>query len=265
MTTVAVPLLPAATVLLLRDGPRGLEVFMVVRHHQIDFAAGAMVFPGGKVHPDDRRPELRPLCDGADGIDDAGLAFRVAALREAFEESGVLLARPAGADRLLSGAESVALRPFRSRLERGEASMLDVLRHAGVRLACDLLVPFAHWITPTFMPKRFDTHFFAAAAPDDQVAAHDGGESVDSLWIRPADALAAAERGERTVIFPTRLNLMKLAELGSVREVLAHARRTPIVTVLPELDTSRDPPRLRIPPEAGYAVTEAPFNEIAGR
>jgi len=258
-------IVPAATVLLVRDGPEGLEVFMVVRHHQIDFAAGAMVFPGGKVHADDGQAEMRERCVGVAGLDDAALAFRVAAIREAFEECGVLLARPAGADRLVSPAEAAPLEPYRARLERGEVRMVDFLSSANLTLACDLLVPFAHWITPAFMPKRFDTHFFVAAAPADQVAAHDGTESVDSVWVRPADALAAADRGERTIIFPTKLNVMKLAESRSVAEVFDRARNTPIVTVLPELDSSGDKPRLRIPADAGYAITEASMDELMGR
>ena len=258
-------IVPAATVLLVRDGREGLEVFMVVRHHQIDFAAGAMVFPGGKVHADDGQPDVRERCDGVAGLDDAALAFRVAAIREAFEECGVLLARPAGTDRLVSAAEATPLESYRQRLERSEVSMADFLAGANLHLACDLLVPFAHWITPVFMPKRFDTIFFVAAAPADQLAAHDGTESVDSVWVRPADALAAAERGERTIIFPTKLNVMKLGESSSVADAFARARRTPIVTVLPEVDTSGPKPRLRIPADAGYAITEAAMEDLMGR
>ncbi len=258
-------ILPASTVLLLRDGPHGLEVFMVVRHHQIDFAAGAMVFPGGKLHADDQQPEVRRRCDGAEGLDDDGLAFRVAAIREGFEECGVLLARPEGAQRLITAGEAARLEADRRRLEQGEVAIADFLARARLRLACDLLLPFAHWITPVVMPKRFDTHFFLAAAPADQLAAHDGGESVDSVWVRPQDALAAAERGDRTIIFPTKLNLMKLAESASVAEAFERARRTPIVTVLPEVDTSSGTPRLRIPPEAGYAVTETTLEALSGR
>jgi len=258
-------ILPASTVLLLRDGPQGLEVFMVVRHHQIDFAAGAMVFPGGKVHADDARTEVRRRCDGVEGLDDSGLAFRVAAIREAFEECGVLLARPDGAQRLVTAAEAAPLERDRRRLEQGEMAIADFLDRARLRLACDLLVPFAHWITPAVMPKRFDTHFFVAAAPADQAAAHDGGESVDSVWVRPEDALAAAQRGDRTIIFPTKLNLMKLAESRSVDDVFDRARRTRIVTVLPELDTSSGTPRLRIPADAGYAITEATLEDVRGR
>jgi 8-oxo-dGTP pyrophosphatase MutT (NUDIX family) len=258
-------ILPASTVLLLRDVPHGLEVFMVVRHHQIDFAAGAMVFPGGKLHADDREPEVRRRCDGAETLDDNGLAFRVAALREAFEECGVLLARPEGAQGVVSAGEALALEADRRRLEKGEVTIANFLARTRLRLACDLLVPFAHWITPVVVPKRFDTHFFLAAAPADQVAAHDGGESVDSVWIRPQEALAAADRGDRTIIFPTRLNLMKLAESGNVAEAFERARRMPIVTVLPEVDTSTGTPRLRIPADAGYAITEAPLEALTGR
>jgi len=225
----------AATVLLVRDGASGLEVFMVERHHQIDFATGALVFPGGKVDDADLDPRLRARCAGAAGLDDAALALRVAAIRETFEECGVLLAhgltRAPAADRDFTGL---------------------VLRE-GLALACDRLVPFAHWITPAVVPKRFDTHFFLAVAPADQLALHDGRESVDSLWIAPAAALAEAEAGRRTIIFPTLMNLARLAQARSVADAFARAAAQPVVTVQPALAVGRSGKReLRILAEAGY-------------
>jgi hypothetical protein len=118
------------------------------------------------------------------------------------------------------------------------------------------LAHFAHWITPLPVPKRFDTQFFLAAAPPDQDAVHDGYEAVDSIWIRPADALAAAAAGSRKVVFPTRLNLLKLARHDSVAEAFAVARATPVVTVMPEMRMTPAGRVLRIPAAADYGGEE---------
>jgi 8-oxo-dGTP pyrophosphatase MutT (NUDIX family) len=222
-----VPARPASTVLLLRDGRQGLEVFMVVRHHQIDFASGALVFPGGRVEASDL-----VLAGG-----DAHGAFRIAAIRETWEECGVLLAAP-GTAPTADGAFAAML-----------AARSLVPDTSG-------LAHFAHWITPVPVPKRFDTHFFLAAAPADQDAVHDGGEAVDSVWIRPLDALAEAEAGTKKIVFPTRMNLNKLARSTSVAEAFAAARAKPVVTVQP---IQRDAPEgryLRIPVEADYGGEE---------
>ncbi|MBR0671432.1 NUDIX hydrolase [Neoroseomonas soli] len=222
-----VPARPASTVLLLRDGPGGLEVFMVVRHHQIDFASGALVFPGGRVEPSDT------VLAGGDEHE----AFRIAAIRETWEECGVLLASPG-----------------RPRAAEGEFAAM--LSGRGLVPDCTMLAHFAHWITPVPVPKRFDTHFFLAAAPRDQDALHDGREAVDSVWIRPRDALAEAEAGTKKIVFPTRMNLTKLARSNSLAEAFAAARARPVVTVLP---IQRDTPQgryLRLPIEADYGGEE---------
>lgn len=257
---------PAATLLLVRDGNAGLEVFVVQRHHQIDFAGGATVFPGGKLEPGDSDPTLRERCAGAEGLDDAALAFRVAALREAFEECGVLLARPRGSRELVSFLRLVDfLKRHRGDVRNHRVSMAQLAAAEDLELACDLLVHFAHWITPEGMPKRFDTHFFLVAAPRDQFAAHDGSESVDSAWISPRQALAEADAGTRTIIFPTRMNVARLARSATVAEAIAEARRTPVVTVLPRVEAGPSGPVLKIPAEAGYDVVEAPLDAIRGR
>lgn len=264
--------IPSATILMLRDGADGLEVFMVVRHHQIDFASGALVFPGGKADPQDFDPALIPYLDGA-AADPDMRAIQVSAIREAFEECGILLARDArsghdrgdgegapmiGADRLL------ALEPYRTTLHDGTATLLGFVRDEGLRLACDQLVHFAHWVTPEMMPKRFDTHFFLAAAPLDHLAVHDGHESVDSVWVRPADAVAAALAGTRTIIFPTLRNVEKLGTFNTVADAMAGTRASRIVRVLPWTERRADGTFLCIPPEAGYAVSEERMPERGG-
>ncbi|MFP3942638.1 MAG: NUDIX hydrolase [Alphaproteobacteria bacterium] len=253
---------PSATILLLREHEGEMQVLMVVRHHQIDFASGALVFPGGKVDPRDHVPEVRARACGAADMDEAALALRAAAIREAFEESGVLLARKRGEDSLVSGAELAGLQSFRDRLNAGETGIGALLEAADLELACDLLVSFAHWITPEFMPKRFDTHFFLAEAPGEHVAIHDGGESVDSVWIHPQRALAEAEAGKWTIIFPTRMNLVKLARSGSVAEAMASARASPVVCVEPWIEQTEDGPVLCISEEAGYGAVREPLDSL---
>ena len=131
MSKEPVEVRPAATILLCNDRPEGIETFMVVRHHQIDFASGALVFPGGKVDPADGSPEIEALCDGLDTVPDGHLPFMVAAIREAFEEAGILLARQNGSTDLISPESLAPLEKFRDPLAKGEHDLLDFLRDAG--------------------------------------------------------------------------------------------------------------------------------------
>ncbi|MDX2234882.1 MAG: NUDIX hydrolase [Hyphomonadaceae bacterium] len=255
------PLIPAATILLVRDAPH-LEVLMVQRHHQIDFVPGALVFPGGKTAREDSDPAWAEHCDGFDGDPDH-LALRICAIREAFEESGVLLARPAGrrgaGAPLAEAADTAAIVGLREAIDKGEVSFLRTIAEAGLVLALDALVRFAHWITPLGMPKRFDTHFYIARTPSEQLAACDGREAVDACWIRPADALADNDAGRRKIIFPTRLNVELLAGAATVDEAIAASMARRIVTVEPLIVREGETLVLTIPAEAGYAVTREPL------
>jgi 8-oxo-dGTP pyrophosphatase MutT (NUDIX family) len=254
--------IPSSTVLLLRDGAAGLEVFMVKRHHQIDFASGALVFPGGKVDASDADDKLRALAPRAAAATPGEFAILVSAVREAFEEVGVLLARPRGRSETVPGARLAGLAPWRERLVKREATLADLLRSEDLELATDLLHPFAHWITPKIRAKRFDTRFYVAAAPDDQAAAHDGSESVDSAWINPAKAIAEADAGARTLVFATRMNLAKLGRAKSVDDAIGRARAARIVTVCPEIVETDGKRLLRIPAEADYDVTEMDVTQL---
>ncbi|MBL9011114.1 MAG: NUDIX domain-containing protein [Alphaproteobacteria bacterium] len=253
-------IIPAATILLVRDGEAGLEVFMVKRHHQIDFASGALVFPGGKLAPGDSDPRIRGLSDGAEGFDDGALALAACAIREAFEESGILLARKAGADELLTAAEAEALGIHRDALNAETLPLAQFLADHGLRLALDRLVRFARWVTPDMMPKRFDTWFFIAATPEGQLGVHDGHESVDSEWVTPQGALAESDRW--TVIFPTRMNLLKLGRSSRVAEALAAAASSPVVTVTPWVEPREGGAVLRIQPDAGYGDPQEPLSNV---
>jgi 8-oxo-dGTP pyrophosphatase MutT (NUDIX family) len=247
----------AATVLLLRDGPDGLEVFMVVRHQQIDFASGALVFPGGKLAAGDNDPKAQALCSGVEGLSSDEIALRIGAIREAFEECGVLLARPRGSDAMVDPSRLEQLgAQYRRALDKGELCIGEMLEAEDLVLACEMLVRFAHWTTPTFMPKRFDTHFYLAVAPSAQVPLHDGSEAVDSVWIRPEDALIQARAGTRTIVPATLINIEKLGRRRTVAAALEAARAEPIVEVLPELIEGAVGLRLRIPAEASYGITE---------
>lgn len=259
-TKPPVRIVPAATILLVRDGAAAVEVFMVKRHHQIDFASGALVFPGGKLAPGDSDPRLRALIDGADAFNDDELALAACAIREAFEESGILLARRPGSAELLSGDEVIALDEHRVPLNAEKLALADFLEANGIRLAADRLVRFARWITPDMMPKRFDTWFFIAAAPEGQLGAHDGYESVDSVWVTPEQAIAEPERW--TVIFPTRMNLLKLGKSASAEAAIAAAASTPVVTVTPWVEPREGGAVLRIQPDAGYGDPHEPLSNI---
>ena len=242
---------PAATVVILRDGGAGIEVFMVVRHHEIDFASGALVFPGGKVDPHDADPAWGPLAPYAAPAPDR--AFVVAAARETFEEAGLVLARRRGTLAMLDAAEAHRLvETYRGR----ETTFLELARNEDLLLATDLMVPFAHWITPVGQPKRFDTHFLLVAAPVSQLGAHDGEESVEGFWIAPSQALREAEAGARTLVLPTQMNLLKLARYRTVAEAVAQTRASPIVTVTPRIERTATGRTLHIPAEAGYGVSE---------
>ena len=246
---------PAATMLLLRDTPE-FQVLMVKRHHQIDFASGALVFPGGKPSVGDEIVEWADHCRGWGTFDATQRTLRIAAIREAYEEAGILLAdhRDGGAFEDTCDLES------RKAVERGEREFLDVVREAGVHLRLDQLSIFARWITPTFMPKRFDTHFFVVRAPERQIAACDGYETVDAEWLSPHKALEMEATGERTIIFPTRLNLQWRANAASAADCVAQAEARDIVTVLPEIIQRDGKNVLTIPADAGYG----PAHEIMG-
>jgi 8-oxo-dGTP pyrophosphatase MutT (NUDIX family) len=245
----------AATVLLLRDGGDGLEVLMISRHEEAGFAAGALVFPGGKVDPVDAA--LAACCPPAPELDEPALVLRIAAIRETFEECGILLARGNGA--LLTAELLAALLARHGKTDAGFAALVAA---AGLELATDHLVPYAHWITPVDRPKRFDTHFFVAPAAHDQIAVHDGREAVDAVWTTPQAVLAGAAAGRIKLVFATRMNLLKLARSATVAEAIAAARGGKIVTVTPVIEKTSAGPFIHIPEDAGYGGTRFAAGDI---
>ncbi|MFY9932012.1 MAG: NUDIX hydrolase [Streptosporangiaceae bacterium] len=265
----------AATVILLRPGSSGfgdpgagvdtdpgVEAFLLVRTAILDFAPGACVFPGGSVDDRDADPEVgwagpapAAIGDLLDVPPERARALICAAIRETFEESGVLLAGPSPGDLVQDSAE---LARDRHALLAGSVTFNEVLRRHQLLLRADLLTPWARWITPEASPRRFDTWFFAAAVPPGQTAAVPSpaeqdqtgrerpGESESGTWLEPAAALAAARAGEITLLPPTAATLGELAAYPDVASIVA--RRRPIVPRLPEVVIENGRARLHLPP-----------------
>lgn len=231
----------AATIVLVRDTPRGPEVFMMKRPGGGDFP-DLHVFPGGKVDETDLAPELLHGLDEATadrllGVEAGGQRYWVAAIRECFEECGVLLACRGG--RLLRWAdegEVARFNGYRQRLIDGEISLLEICRREGLRLAAGRVHYFSHWITPEQAPRRFDTRFFVAAMPDAQETIAHQWELADDEWVRPHDALAAASDGRWRMISPTMTTLASIAGFADVESLLeAVAAEAHVEELTPEL------------------------------
>lgn len=259
MTAVPATPHPAATVTFVRDATDGIEVLMLQRSHSLRFMPGAYVFPGGAVDKADGTPEMRALCAGLDdagasralGIAQGGLAYWVAAIREAFEEAGMLLARDAE-DRVVSLLDAAGdrYRAHRRALEERRGDFGSVARSEGLRLATDSLIYFGHWITPVGAPRRYDTRFFLAVAPENQVPEHDNHETIAHAWMRPADALVPERREALGLRFPTIRTLERFAQFPSVASLVAALGDVPIVEPhLPRI--SRRGERL-LPGDPGY-------------
>ena len=254
----------ASTIVIARDSQNNdsMEIFMVVRHHQIDFASGALVFPGGKVSSSDSDPGLRNKCKGHESWDDDALAFGIAAIRESFEESGLLLARRKDEESLINNSSLDALSHYRVKLEKSEITMDEFASQENLNIALDQLHHFGHWVTPDMVPKRFDTQFYLAKAPEDQDGSHDGCESVDSIWISPEQALKDADEGKLKVIFPTRMNLMRLAQYKNVQEAIESCEHQEVVMIMPWTEPRDSGAALCIPKDAGYDVAELPLELV---
>ena len=255
-------LIPASTVLIIRNGKIGIEVFMVVRNHEIDFASGALVFPGGKLDKNDYDEKLKNLSYIDEERDTENLPFKIAAIRESFEEANVLFANDKVSNSQVSVNRLKSLNSWREKFNNNTTSMLEFASIESLKFSTKNLTPFAHWITPEKMPKRFDTRFYIAEAPKDHKGEHDGCESVDSIWINPHQALEDCYSKKRTIIFPTRLNLEKLSKSSSVEEALDRARNSKIVTVIPSISKIGDDAFLTIPENAGYGKIKEPLKNF---
>lgn len=239
----------AATLLFLRDHEHALQVFMTQRNKQMAFAAGALVFPGGTVSKSDSTPALLAKCDQHTPLPNEDMTMRMAGIRESFEEAGLLLARKEGT--LLTNTELDTLAEQRIALNKGELSFLAFLEDNKLRIATDLLQPFARWITPEWTPRQYDTMFYLVDTPEQQPSA-DNKEVINTHWLTPQDAITRADNGEFPIIFPTRMNLHRLNKAANTAEAFTQARQQPIVTVRPRIEEDQEGIRLCIPKHAGY-------------
>lgn len=252
---------PAATVAVTRDADHGLEVLLLRRTDSAVFMPGVFVFPGGAVDDIDHEPALAARAGGIDetaasrmiGVRDGGLAFLLAAIRECFEEAGLLLAE---CGRGAEDVKDIDLARWRRRLIAGECTLAGLCEEFDLRLHADRLVYLSHWITPPGPPRRYDTRFFVAPAPAGQTASHDGHETVDHVWITPEEALARNRRGEFSLGSPTVRTLRTLAGFGTTEQLLHRTRRQRHADPTsrgPIMATGRDGPRLVHPNEPAYA------------
>ncbi|MFF0816370.1 NUDIX hydrolase [Rhodococcus sp. NPDC003318] len=244
----------ASTVILVRDGVPGPEVFLLHRVGGMAFAAGMTVFPGGGVDPQDASADIAwagaPVSwwAGRFGVDEArAKALVCAAVRETFEECGVLLAGPT-ADTVVSDTSSYAT--ARKQLEAREYSFSDFLAREGLVLRADLLRPWANWVTPTGEHRRYDTRFFVAAAPAGQTADGATSEAASAGWQTPEEAIADWREGRTLLLPPTWTQLRSIAEFGSVAEVLAAEPEIPVI--LPTLYQEDGQRRVRFPGQDPY-------------
>jgi 8-oxo-dGTP pyrophosphatase MutT (NUDIX family) len=255
-----VPALPAATVTLVRDTQDGLEVLMLQRNYRSGFMPGVFLFPGGALDPEDASEAVCARCAGVDdaassavlGLPRGGLAYWTAAIRESFEEAGVLLAYD-DAGELVNPAEPSRIErfeDFRRRLNAGEACLCEMLQREGLRLAADRLTYFGHWITPVTAPRRYDTRFFVAVAPEGQEALPDNVEAIHHVWVNPAAALERNRAGRFGMRTPTIRTLEQFAPHQTTGALIAALRKQPIVrAVLPRIAADGRPV---LPGEAGY-------------
>ncbi len=251
---------PAATVVLLRDGADGVEAYLLRRKGTMAFAAGMHVFPGGGVDPRDTElpdnawsgPSPGQWARLLSADEKLATALVCAAVRETFEESGVLLAARAGGD-VVDDTRGEDWESARLALLDRSLPMARMLTDRGLVLRADLLRPWAHWITPEIEPRRYDTRFFLAALPSGQRTRDVGGEADRAAWVRPADALDRMQRGELAMLPPTAFKLGELAAYPTVAAILAAGSARDVRPVLPRVVLGDDEQaRLLLPHEEGY-------------
>jgi 8-oxo-dGTP pyrophosphatase MutT (NUDIX family) len=227
----------AATAVLVRAG-RAPEILLLKRHRAAGFVPGAYVFPGGRVDAGDGDPALVEMLAGRPAEPDP--SYWLGAIREVFEETGVLLARSPDGKARRDATADAALARWREALLTGDATLLDVMRAEGLRPDIDRMVYCSHWITPVAEPKRYDTRFFLAEIPDGCAVTIDEREMSDALWVTADEALAQFQRGVLPMVFPTVKTIQMLQPYETVDQMLAVFRGADIPAVLPRLVRTKD-------------------------
>jgi 8-oxo-dGTP pyrophosphatase MutT (NUDIX family) len=238
----------AATVIILRQSlkdPGAFEVLMVLRHMDSKFVPGSSVFPGGCLDQEDYSPDMESLCTGMDAkkaqaimhnmsSPEKAIGAWVAGIRETFEEVGLLMAY--NGDKTLMSFDSDDVRnrfrSYRKKLQTGEITLQDVLLAEGLTLATDRLHYFSHWITPEFLPHRYDVRFFVTEAPANQEALHDGIELTRHVWLTPKKILEGFRRREFDMVVPTLVTIEELSRHKTIQEIIASAKKKKIDAVL---------------------------------
>jgi 8-oxo-dGTP pyrophosphatase MutT (NUDIX family) len=232
--TDAVEPKPAATVVMLRDSDGGMEVLLLKRDRSTGFVPGAYVFPGGRTDDADGNPQLVGFVTHLPTIN-LPLHFWFAAVREVFEEAGVLLARDSKREWALDTTASSELEDWRLKLMNEEATLFDVVQHNHFMIDFSGTVYFAHWITPLAEPRRYDTHFFAVAIPEGRTVRPDPREMTDALWLTPPEALRRFDAGKLPMVFPTVRTLKQLAAFKTTESALDGLRAQAVEPIMPRL------------------------------
>ena len=251
---------PAATVTLVRDTPQGFEVLMMQRNFKSVFVPGMHVFPGGAVDRHDSSEEIAALCTGFDdaqasrklGIGSGGLAYWIAAIRESFEEAGILLACDNKGEivTLDDAVRAQRFHSYRRRVEHGEHPLSEMLKDEGLQLPLHHMTYFSHWITPVGAPRRYDTRFFVATAPEAQQPLHDNRETINHVWVHPGAALDQHKQKKFDMRTPTVHTLRLFAEHDNVASLLKRLQALGDIPVIePRIDSNG---RRVLPGDADY-------------
>ena len=252
-----VPAKPAATIALLRDSPSQMEVLLLKRDRNASFVPGAYVFPGGRVDPADWTKQTLASVDGLTtetaatrlglvGTSPPAIAYYIAALREAFEETGILVGVGPNAQAPPTAAASVEVEVLRNGLMEGSVSFNEALKHLSCRIDGSSIEYLAHWITPEREPRRFDTRFFAARVQTDAEPIFDPREMTEARWLSPKEALARNQGGTLPMIFPTIDTLQRLADYTTVGDALRGIGDVSIPTLMPKLVLTEKGVRLQV-------------------
>jgi 8-oxo-dGTP pyrophosphatase MutT (NUDIX family) len=264
------PVIPkkAATVILLRDKePHGFEVFLLQRHEKSSFMGGNFVYPGGRVDREDGTMEIRSYSKGITSQEaqrilggtlapEESLAYWIAAIRELFEEAGVLLAYDQKGNllQLRDQDEQEKFSKYRGLLQKAEIAICEMAKKENLSFALDQLRHYAHWITPEARSERFDTYFFLARCPSEQEATHDQKETTAGVWIAPREALDDNLKGGAVLSPPTLKTLEDLSRFKTVDEVFTSLENTEIQTILPVLTKISSGPMIIFPWDPEYEV-----------